>query len=166
MASFSLDSTKLSTALTNNPDGVRQLLMGRAQFSQSGFTAINSNSLTKSGTSTIEVTSVPTKAKLVGGVCNNSFRQPTGANVLKLSIDGTPVTANLATSYILRQWPLACRPLSILVCLLPAKVTVHTIPAASLKSPLAKQAIPPKWRYSLALLFFQFWLDGGFNGFW
>ena len=99
---LSLDSTKLSTALTNNPDGVRQLLMGRAQFSQSGFTAINSNSLTKSGTSTIEVTSVPTKAKLVGGaVAPTSFPASLtgGANVLKLSIDGTPVTANLATSY-------------------------------------------------------------------
>ncbi|PXX74113.1 flagellar filament capping protein FliD [Rivihabitans pingtungensis] len=97
---LSLDSTKLSTALTNNPDGVRQLLMGRAQFSQSGFTAINSNSLTKSGTSTIEVTSVPTKAKLVGGAVAATFpANLTGANVLKLSIDGTPVTANLATSY-------------------------------------------------------------------
>jgi len=98
---LSLDSTKLNTALTNNPDGVRQLLMGRAQFSQSGFTAINSNSLTKSGTSTIEVTSVPTKAKLVGGAVTAPFSPAhlTGANVLKLSIDGTPVTANLATSY-------------------------------------------------------------------
>jgi flagellar hook-associated protein 2 len=97
---LSLDSSKLSTALTNNPDGVRQLLMGRAQFSQSGFTAINSNSLTKSGTSTIEVTSVPTKAKLVGGAVAATFpANLTGANVLKLSIDGTPVTANLATSY-------------------------------------------------------------------
>lgn len=97
---LSLDSTKLNTALTNNPDGVRQLLMGRAQFSQSGFTAINSNSLTKSGTSTIEVTSVPTKAKLVGGAVAATFpANLTGANVLKLSIDGTPVTANLATSY-------------------------------------------------------------------
>ena len=99
---LSLDSTKLNTALTNNPDGVRQLLMGRAQFSQSGFTAINSNSLTKSGTSTIEVTSVPTKAKLVGGAVAPIFLPPNltgGANVLKLSIDGTPVTANLATSY-------------------------------------------------------------------
>jgi len=97
---LSLDSTKLSTALTNNPDGVRQLLMGRAQFSQSGFTAINSNSLTKSGTSTIEVTSVPTKAKLVGGAVAAPFpTNLTGANVLKLSIDGTLVTANLATSY-------------------------------------------------------------------
>lgn len=98
---LSLDSTKLNTALTNNPDGVRQLLMGRAQFSQSGFTAINSNSLTKSGTSTIEVTSVPTKAKLVGGavVAATSPANLTGANVLKLSIDGTLVTANLATSY-------------------------------------------------------------------
>uniref|UniRef100_UPI002FDAB190 flagellar filament capping protein FliD n=1 Tax=Rivihabitans pingtungensis TaxID=1054498 RepID=UPI002FDAB190 len=97
---LSLDSTKLSTALTNNPDGVRQLLMGRAQFSQSGFTAINSNSLTKSGTSTIEVTSVPTKAKLVGGAVTATFpTNITGANVLKLSIDGTLVTANLATSY-------------------------------------------------------------------
>lgn len=98
---LSLDSTKLNTALTNNPDGVRQLLMGRAQFSQSGFTAINSNSLTKSGTSTIEVTSVPTKAKLVGGpvLAATSPANLTGANVLKLSIDGTPVTANLATSY-------------------------------------------------------------------
>mgnify|MGYP000258106519 FL=1 len=97
---LSLDSTKLNTALTNNPDGVRQLLMGRAQFSQSGFTAINSNSLTKSGTSTIEVTSVPTKAKLVGGAVAATFpANLTGANVLKLSIDGTLVTANLATSY-------------------------------------------------------------------
>ena len=97
---LSLDSTKLNTALTNNPDGVRQLLMGRAQFSQSGFTAINSNSLTKSGTSTIEVTSVPTKAKLVGGAVAAAFpANLTGANVLKLSIDGTLVTANLATSY-------------------------------------------------------------------
>ena len=97
---LSLDSTKLNTALTNNPDGVRQLLMGRAQFSQSGFTAINSNSLTKSGTSTIEVTSVPTKAKLVGGAVAAAFpANITGANVLKLSIDGTLVTANLATSY-------------------------------------------------------------------
>lgn len=97
---LSLDSSKLSTALTNNPDGVRQLLMGRAQFSQSGFTAINSNSLTKSGTSTIEVTSVPTKAKLVGGAVAATFpANLTGANVLKLSIDGTLVTANLATSY-------------------------------------------------------------------
>jgi len=98
---LSLDSTKLNTALTNNPDGVRQLLMGRAQFSQSGFTAINSNSLTKSGTSTIEVTSVPTKAKLVGGAVTAPLSPAnlTGANVLKLSIDGTPVTANLATSY-------------------------------------------------------------------
>ena len=97
---LSLDSTKLNTALTNNPDGVRQLLMGRAQFSQSGFTAINSNSLTKSGTSTIEVTSVPTKAKLVGGPVAAAFpANITGANVLKLSIDGTLVTANLATSY-------------------------------------------------------------------
>ena len=97
---LSLDSTKLNTALTNNPDGVRQLLMGRAQFSQSGFTAINSNSLTKSGTSTIEVTSVPTKAKLVGGAVAAPFpANLTGANVLKLSIDGTLVTANLATSY-------------------------------------------------------------------
>ena len=97
---LSLDSTKLNTALTNNPDGVRQLLMGRAQFSQSGFTAINSNSLTKSGTSTIEVTSVPTKAKLVGGAVAATFPASlTGANVLKLSIDGTLVTANLATSY-------------------------------------------------------------------
>lgn len=97
---LSLDSTKLNTALTNNPDGVRQLLMGQAQFSQSGFTAINSNSLTKSGTSTIEVTSVPTKAKLVGGAVAATFpANLTGANVLKLSIDGTPVTANLATSY-------------------------------------------------------------------
>jgi flagellar hook-associated protein 2 len=98
---LSLDSTKLNTALTNNPDGVRQLLMGRAQFSQSGFTAINSNSLTKSGTSTIEVTSVPTKAKLVGGAVAAPFPASlTGANVLKLSIDGTLVTANLATSYV------------------------------------------------------------------
>jgi flagellar hook-associated protein 2 len=98
---LSLDSTKLSTALTNNPDGVRQLLMGRAQFSQSGFTAINSNSLTKSGTSTIEVTSVPTKAKLVGGAVTAPFPPNlTSANVLKLSIDGTLVTANLATSYV------------------------------------------------------------------
>lgn len=97
---LSLDSTKLSTALTNNSDGVRQLLMGRAQFSQSGFTAINSNSLTKNGTSTIEVTSVPTKAKLVGGAVAAAFpANLTGANVLKLSIDGTLVTANLATSY-------------------------------------------------------------------
>lgn len=97
---LSLDSTKLNTALTNNPDGVRQLLMGRAQFSQSGFTAINSNSLTKNGTSTIEVTSVPTKAKLVGGAVAATFpANLTGANVLKLSIDGTLVTANLATSY-------------------------------------------------------------------
>jgi flagellar hook-associated protein 2 len=97
---LSLDSTKLNTALTNNPDGVRQLLMGRAQFSQSGFTAINSNSLTKSGTSTIEVTSVPTKAKLVGGAVTAPLPPNlTGANVLKLSIDGTLVTANLATSY-------------------------------------------------------------------
>lgn len=97
---LSLDSTKLNTALTNNPDGVRQLLMGRAQFSQSGFTAINSNSLTKSGTSTIEVTSVPTKAKLVGGAVAAPFpANLTGANVLKLNIDGTLVTANLATSY-------------------------------------------------------------------
>lgn len=97
---LSLDSTKLNTALTNNPDGVRQLLMGRAQFSQSGFTAINSNSLTKSGTSTIEVTSVPIKAKLVGGAVTAPLPPNlTGANVLKLSIDGTPVTANLATSY-------------------------------------------------------------------
>ena len=97
---LSLDSTKLNTALTNNPDGVRQLLMGRAQFSQSGFTAINSNSLTKNGTSTIEVTSVPTKAKLVGGAVAAPFpANLTGANVLKLSIDGTLVTANLATSY-------------------------------------------------------------------
>ena len=97
---LSLDSTKLNTALTNNPDGVRQLLMGRAQFSQSGFTAINSNSLTKSGTSTIEVTSVPTKAKLVGDPVAATFPATlTGANVLKLSIDGTLVTANLATSY-------------------------------------------------------------------
>lgn len=97
---LSLDSTKLNTALTNNPDGVRQLLMGRAQFSQSGFTAINSNSLTKSGTSTIEVTSVPTKAKLVGGAVGAPFPASlTGANVLKLNIDGTLVTANLATSY-------------------------------------------------------------------
>lgn len=97
---LSLDSSKLSTALTNNPDGVRQLLMGRAQFSQSGFTAINSNSLTKNGTSTIEVTSVPTKAKLVGGAVAATFpANLTGANVLKLSIDGTLVTANLATSY-------------------------------------------------------------------
>lgn len=97
---LSLDSTKLSTALTNNSDGVRQLLMGRAQFSQSGFTAINSNSLTKNGTSTIEVTSVPTKAKLVGGAVAATFpANLTGANVLKLSIDGTLVTANLATSY-------------------------------------------------------------------
>jgi flagellar hook-associated protein 2 len=97
---LSLDSTKLNTALTNNPDGVRQLLMGRAQFSQSGFTAINSNSLTKSGTSTIEVTSVPTKAKLVGSTVAATFPASlTGANVLKLSIDGTPVTANLATAY-------------------------------------------------------------------
>lgn len=97
---LSLDSSKLSTALTNNPDGVRQLLMGRAQFSQSGFTAINSNSLTKNGTSTIEVTSVPTKAKLVGGAVAATFpANLTGANVLKLSIDGTLITANLATSY-------------------------------------------------------------------
>lgn len=98
---LSLDSSKLNTALTNNPDGVRQLLMGRAQFSQSGFTAINSNSLTKSGTSTIEVTSVPTKAKLVGSAVTAPLPPSlTGANVLKLSIDGTPVTANLATSYV------------------------------------------------------------------
>jgi len=99
---LSLDSTKLNTALTNNPDGVRQLLMGRAQFSQSGFTAINSNSLTKSGTSTIEVTSVPSKAKLVGDPVAATFSPANltgGANVLKLSIDGTLVTANLATSY-------------------------------------------------------------------
>lgn len=97
---LSLDSSKLSTALTNNPDGVRQLLMGRAQFSQSGFTAINSNSLTKNGTSAIEVTSVPSKAKLVGGAVAATFpANLTGANVLKLSIDGTLVTANLATSY-------------------------------------------------------------------
>ena len=35
---LSLDSTKLNTALTNNPDGVRQLLMGRKnQFFAIGF---------------------------------------------------------------------------------------------------------------------------------
>ncbi|HNX71538.1 flagellar filament capping protein FliD, partial [Rivihabitans pingtungensis] len=53
-------------------------------------------------TSTIEVTSVPIKAKLEGGaVAPTSFpAYITGANVLKLSIDGTPVTANLATSYV------------------------------------------------------------------
>ncbi|WP_277060151.1 flagellar filament capping protein FliD, partial [Rivihabitans pingtungensis] len=51
-------------------------------------------------TSTIEVTSVPTKAKLVGSAVAATFpANLTGANVLKLSIDGTLVTANLATSY-------------------------------------------------------------------
>ena len=95
---LSLDSTKLSTALTNNADGVRQLLMGRAQFSQSGFTALNSNSLTKTGTYGIEVTSTPSKAKLVSGTLGaatfpTSFTAAN--NTLKLNIDGTLVTANL-----------------------------------------------------------------------
>lgn len=97
---LSLDTATLNTALTNNPDGVRQLMMGRAQFSQSGFTAINSNSLTKTGTSTIEITSVPTKAQLLGGTISAPFPASlAGANVLQMSIDGTIVTATLDTWY-------------------------------------------------------------------
>lgn len=95
---LSLDSTTLSTALTNNADGVRQLLMGRAQFSQSGFTALNSNSLTKTGSYGIEITSTPSKAKLVssslgGATIPTNFT--VADNTLKLNIDGTIVTANL-----------------------------------------------------------------------
>lgn len=95
---LSVDNATLSTALTNNADGVRQLLMGRAQFSQSGFTALNSNSLTKTGSYGIEITSTPSKAKLVSGSLAGATI-PTNFtvadNTLKLNIDGTIVTANL-----------------------------------------------------------------------
>jgi flagellar hook-associated protein 2 len=92
-----LNSTKLSSALTQNAEGVRQLFMGRAQFSQSGLTALNSNSLTKSGSYGIDITSVPTKAKLTGGVLAGGF--PAAAGTLKLNIDGTIVTANMGAGY-------------------------------------------------------------------
>lgn len=92
-----LDSSKLSTALTNDADAVRQLFMGRAQFSQSGFTALNSNSLTKTGTYGIEITSTPTKAKLTGSTLSGGF--PAAAGTLKLNIDGTIVTANMGAGY-------------------------------------------------------------------
>lgn len=95
-----LDSTKLSAALSANPDGVRQLFMGRVQFSQSGFTALNSNSLTKTGSYDIDITSTPTKAKLTSaslGGATFPVNLTAADNTLKLNIDGTIVTATLPT---------------------------------------------------------------------
>lgn len=104
-----LNSSKLSAALSSNAEGVRQLFMGRAQFSQGGFTMMNSNSLTKTGSYDIEITSSLSKAKLVSGsLAGATFPVNLTAanNTLKLNIDGTIVTANLPTgpSYVTKNF--------------------------------------------------------------
>ena len=96
---------------------------------------------------------MPTKAKLVGGAVAATFP----ANLIqrqcaqKLSIDGTLVTANLATSYVTPAAMAADMQTTINNSLPSRQVTVaYNSVSGKFESPLAKQtATPPKWRYFL-----------------
>lgn len=96
-----LNTTKVTAALTANPDAVRSLLTGKANFTQAtGFTHMSSNSLTKAGTYGVEITSMPSKAVLNGGTITAGGPDISGLSAanraMSLNIDGQVINITLA----------------------------------------------------------------------
>jgi flagellar hook-associated protein 2 len=96
-----LNTTKVTAALTANPDAVRSLLTGKASFTQAtGFTHMSSNSLTKAGTYGVEITSLPSKAVLNGGTITAGGPDISGLSAanraMSLNIDGQTINITMA----------------------------------------------------------------------
>lgn len=93
--SLSLDSTKLKTALQNNPDSIAGIFASVGKPSDSQLSVISQTTNTKAGTYAINVTQLPTQGNLLASVMPNlNITQGTN-DQLNLKINGVSYSLTL-----------------------------------------------------------------------
>lgn len=94
--SLKVDSTKLSTAMSTNPQGVAALFTATGSTTDSLVKYVSATSNTKTGTYAVNLTQVATQGKVTAGSAIGSLTITAGVNdTLSFSVDGVTASVNL-----------------------------------------------------------------------